>query len=127
MLARNYLPIRVSRSHRWIIVWSLPNQYIKVVIALRGGCQVPLAHDSGLVTRPLQQFWKGLLATVKDDPVDHESIQVTVLSRLYDCPTRTANGIGNVAPIEFHALVGNAIHIRSVSYTHLTLPTNREV
>ena len=73
---------------------------------------MPLPYNRGLIARLLQQFGKGLLIPVKDYPVHHEPIQVTVLSRLDHRPARTANGVRHIAAIEFHPLLSDTIHVR---------------
>ena len=99
-------------NHGRIVVGALSHQDVVVVEALGRGVEVPFADDRGLVAGLLQQLGKRLLVAVEGVAVAEEPVEVAVLAGLDHGAARAADGIGDVAAVEAHALVGDAVHVR---------------
>ena len=72
---------------------------------------MPFSDDCRLIASIAEQFGKSLLGTIKGVSIPDETIEVTVFSRLNHSSTRTADGVGYIAPIELHPIVRNPIHV----------------
>ncbi len=72
---------------------------------------MPLPHDSRLITDVLQKFRNRLLLAIERPTVSLEPVQVTIFTRQNHGTTGSADGVRNVATIEPHALLRDAIQI----------------
>ena len=99
-------------DHRRMIIDSLPRQNLPIVEAGRVADQVPLAEESCLVARGLQQLGKGSLRAVKAAVgVVKETVSMRVLAGQNRGPAGAADGVGHDTPVESHSFAGQAIDV----------------
>ena len=77
--------------------------------------QMPLADQCRLVACLLQQLWKSLLRSVKGGGlVVIETVEMCIFSREHSGPARPAEGAGDKAALEEHAILRQCVEIRSL-------------
>ena len=75
---------------------------------------MPLAKQSGFVSRLLQKFWEGLLAAIESLVEVCHPIAVGVFPGQGGRPGRGAEGVGGEGMFETHPFVGDPVECRGL-------------
>ncbi len=102
---------RAVVDHAWVVVESLADQDVPVVKAGGVGFEVPLADHGGVVAGVFEEFDEGLLAAVEGVFVGVEAVAVAVFPGEDGGSAGSADGVGDQAVVEAHALVGDAVDV----------------
>ena len=97
--------------HARVVVGTLTVKDFIAIESRRVGFQVPLSDQGGAVTGLAQEFGEGHLRAVEDVTIGHLPIVEGMPTRKYDRPGRGANRIGDVAALEGHSLLGDAVEV----------------
>ena len=100
--------------HARVVVGALPVKDFIAVESRRVRLKVPLSDQGGAVTGLAQEFGEGHLRAVEDVPVGHLAIVKRMPTGKNDRPGRGANRIGDVAALEGHSLLGDAVEVGSL-------------
>jgi hypothetical protein len=87
---------------------------------------VPLADYRGLITSPLKQLGKSLLAAIEFDAIVDNTVEVAVFAGKYHRATGRTNRISTEAVFKEHSLFGESVEVRClVNFATITAKSMR--
>ena len=100
--------------HAGVVIGTLTIEDFISIESCGIGFQVPLSDQGGAVTGFSEEFGEGDLRTIEDVPIGHLSVVEGMPARENDRPGRGANGIGDIAALEGHSLICDAVEVRGL-------------
>jgi hypothetical protein len=97
--------------HARVVVGTLTVKDFISIESRRVGLQVPLSDQSSFVSCLAQEFGEGHLRTVEDIPVGHLPVVERMPARENDRSGRGTNRICDIAALESHSLLGDAVEV----------------
>ena len=97
--------------HARVVIGTLTVENFITVESRGVGFQVPLSDQGGLVACLAKDLGEGHLRAIEDVPVGHLSVVKGMATGKNNCPGGGADRIGDVATLEGHSLLRDAVEV----------------